>query len=118
MDSKRLYNDIMSMDPKIRLVTICDNDGKIIYSDHREGVKNLLSPEESKESLEMAVGSWKKRTKLESKIGKGKYVLAEYEKIKRITIPLNYKHLLYITTEVECDHSRLIDRIQSLEYIF
>ena len=49
---------------------------------------------------------------------KGKYVLAEYEKIKRITIPLNYKHLLYMTTEVECDHSRLIDRIQSLEYIF
>lgn len=118
MDSKRLYNDIMSMDPKIRLVTICDNDGKIIYSDHREGVKNLLSPEESKESLEMALDSWKKRTKLEPKIGKGKYVLAEYEKVKRITIPLNYKHLLYITTEVICDHSRLIDRIQSLEYIF
>jgi hypothetical protein len=47
----------------------------------------------------MALSSWKKRTKLESKIGKGKYVLAEYEKIKRITIPLNHKHLLYITTE-------------------
>jgi len=118
MDSKRLYNDIMSMDPKIRLVTICDNDGKILYSDHREGVKNLLSPEESKESLEMALDSWKIRTKLAPKVGKGKYVLAEYEKVKRITIPLNYKHLLYITTEVECDHSRLIDRIQSLEYIF
>ncbi len=118
MDSKRMYNDIMNMDPKIRLVTICNNDGKIMYSDHREGVKNLLSPEESKESLEMALGSWKIRTKLGPKIGKGKYVLAEYEKIKRITIPLNDKHLLYITTEVECDHSRLIDRIQSLEYIF
>jgi hypothetical protein len=106
------------MDPKIRLVTICNNDGKIIYSDHREGVKNLLSPEESKKSLEMALDSWKIRTKLAPKIGKGKYVLAEYEKIKRITIPLNYKHLLYITTEVECDHLKLIDRIQSLEYIF
>jgi hypothetical protein len=89
-----------------------------MYSDHREGVKNLLSPEESKESLEMALNSWKIRTKLGPKIGKGKYVLAEYEKIKRITIPLNDRHLLYITTEVECDHSRLIDRIQSLEYIF
>ena len=113
-----MYNDIMNMDPKIRLVTICDNDGKIMYSDHREGVNNLLSPEESKESLEMALNSWKIRTKLRPKIGKGKYVLAEYEKIKRITIPLNDRHLLYITTEVECDHPRLIDRIQSLEYIF
>ncbi len=113
-----MYNDIMNMDSKIRLVTICDKDGKIMYSDHREGVKNLLSPEESKESLEMALNSWKIRTKLGPKIGKGKYVLAEYEKIKRITIPLDDRHLLYITTETECDHSRLIDRIQTLEYIF
>ena len=65
-----MYKDIMNMDPKIRLVTICNNDGKIMYSDHREGVKNLLSPEESKESLEMALGSWKIRTKLGPKIGK------------------------------------------------
>jgi hypothetical protein len=106
------------MDPKIRLVTICDNDGKIMYSDHREGVSNLLTPEESKKSLDLAVNSWKIRTGLAPKIGKGKYVLAEYEKIKRITMPLDDKHLLYVTTEVESDHSALIDRIQRLEYIF
>ena len=118
MDYKRIYNDIMNMDPKIRLVTICDNDGKIMYSDHREGVSNLLTPEESKKSLDLAVNSWKIRTGLAPKIGKGKYVLAEYEKIKRITMPLDDKHLLYVTTEVEADHSALIDRIQRLEYIF
>ena len=118
MDYKRIYNDIMNMDPKIRLVTICDNDGKIMYSDHREGVTNLLTPEESKKSLDLAVNSWKIRTGLAPKIGKGKYVLAEYEKIKRITMPLDDKHLLYVTTEVESDHPALIDRIQRLEYIF
>ena len=61
MDYMRIYNDIMNMDPKIRLVTICDNEGKIMYSNHREGVENLLSPEESKKSLELAVNSWKIR---------------------------------------------------------
>jgi hypothetical protein len=89
-----------------------------MYSEHREGIKNLLSPEESKKSLELAVNSWKIRSALAPKIGRGKYVLAEYEKIKRITMPLNEKHILYVTTEVECNHSALIDRIQSLEYIF
>lgn len=118
MDYKRIYDDIMNIDPRIRLVTICDNDGKIMCSVHRESVKNLLTPEESKKSLELAVNSWKIRSGLEPKIGKGKYVLAEYEKIKRITMPLDDKHLLYVTTEVECDHSALIDRIQRLEYIF
>jgi hypothetical protein len=41
--------------------------------------------------------------------------LAEYEKIKRITIPLGDEHLLYVTTEVEADHSVLIDRITKLD---
>ncbi|HEX6029551.1 MAG TPA: hypothetical protein VFY64_10965 [Nitrososphaeraceae archaeon] len=105
----------MNIDPKIRLVTICDINGKVMFSDHRQGVKNLLSPEESKESLELAVNSWKTRSKLAPKIGKGKYVLAEYEKIKRITMPLGDNHLLYVTTEPEADHSNIINRIRNLE---
>src|SRR5215203_1226681 len=115
MDYQKLQADIMNIDPKIRLVTICDINGKVMFSDHRQGVKNLLSTEESKESLELAANSWKIRSKLAPKIGKGKYVLAEYEKIKRITIPLGDNHLLYITTEPEADHSNIINRIHSLE---
>ena len=108
IDYGRIFNDIMSLNPNVRLVTICDVNGKIMYSQHREGVKNLLSPEESKKSLELAINAWKVRTELANKIGKGKYVLAEYEKIKRITMPLGDKHLLYVTTAVEADHSNII----------
>ena len=57
----------MNIDAGIRLVTICDSNGRALYSEHREGVKNLLTPEESKESLELAVNSWKTRTKLAQK---------------------------------------------------
>jgi hypothetical protein len=57
----------------------------------------------------MAINAWKERTKLAPKIGRGKYVLAEYEKIKRITMPLgSTQHLLYITTEPEADHAKII----------
>jgi hypothetical protein len=115
IDYEKTYEGIIEIDPKIRLVTICDSSGRVMYSQHREGIKNLLTPEESKESLELAVNSWKIRTKLAPKIGKGKYVLAEYEKIKRITMPLggddDDHHLLYITTEVQADHSNIIRRI-------
>ena len=114
MDYRRIYNDIMNMDPKIRLVTICDNEGKIMYSNHREGVENLLSQEESKKSLELAVNSWKIRSGLAPKIGKGKYVLAEYEKVKRITMPLGNNHLLFVTAEVEADHLSIIGKIQEI----
>jgi hypothetical protein len=115
MNYQKLQADIMNIDTKIRLVTICDINGKVMFSDHRQGVKNLLSPEESKESLELAANSWKIRSKLAPKIGKGKYVLAECEKIKRITMPLGDDHLLYITAEPEADHSNIINRIHSLE---
>ncbi|MEO9362759.1 MAG: hypothetical protein ABI348_02550 [Nitrososphaera sp.] len=102
------------MDKGVRLVTICDMNGKILFSDHRPGVTNLLSPEESKASLEMAINAWKERTKLAPKIGKGKYVLAEYEKIKRITMPLGENQLLYITTEVAANHERIIQGVREL----
>ena len=116
IDCEKMYEDIMNIDARIRLVTICDSNGRVVYSEHREGVKNLLTPEESKESLELAVNSWKTRTKLAPKIGKGKYVLAEYEKIKRITMPLgdDDHHLLYITTEVQSDHSNIIHRVSEI----
>ena len=112
---KQHYKDIMSIDPKIRLVTICDTNGNIIFYRHRQGVQNLLSKDESKKSLELAMDSWKVRDGLSDKIGKGMYVLAEYEKIKRITMPFGDDLLLYLTTEVEADHSNIYDRIRRLE---
>lgn len=112
---KQHYSDIVNIDPNIRLVTICDSDGKPVYSRHRQGIVNLLTPEESKKSLEMAMTGWKVRSELSHKIGRGKYVLAEYEKIKRITMPFGDDYLLYLTTEVQADHLNIISRIRKLE---
>ncbi|MGB6591593.1 MAG: hypothetical protein WBE68_08835 [Candidatus Nitrosopolaris sp.] len=107
-DFKRIYENIMKSDQNIRVVTISDLKG----SGHREGIRNLLSSKESKKSLEMALKGWKIRGELAPGIGRGKYVLAEYGKIKRITMPLGEDHLLYVTTEGACDHSTLIERIK------
>lgn len=114
MNFQKIHSDIMNLDPKIRMVTICDSSGKIMFSDHKPGVTNLLTPDESRKSLEMAVNAWKTRSQLANKIGKGHFVLAEYDKIKRITMPLG-EHLLYITTEVDADHSRILDGIRKIE---
>ena len=114
MNFQKTHSDIMNLDPKIRMVTICDSNGKIMFSDHKPGVTNLLTQDESKKSLEMAVNAWKTRSQLANKIGKGHFVLAEYDKIKRITMPLG-EHLLYITTDVDADHSRILDGIRKIE---
>lgn len=112
---KQHYNDIINIDPNIRLVTICDSEGNTIYSRHGEGVKNLLTPEESKKSIQMAMTGWKARNELSHKIGRGRYVIAEYERIKRITMPFGEDYLLYLTTEPQVDHLNIINRIRRLE---
>lgn len=114
MDYERLSKDILNLDPKIRFAGICDETGEIRFGGQREGVNNLLSPEETKKSNLQALARWGLRNALAPKTGKGHYAMAEYEKIKRITVPLENYHLLLVTTEVEADHGRIIDNILQL----
>ena len=115
MDYESLHKNIMRIDSKIRFATIFDVNGIVLYSAHRDGVTNMLSPEENQKSLDQAVSAWKNRNEFANKIGKGMYVLAVYEKIKRITMPLDDEHLLYITTEVNANHDKIIEKALKLK---
>jgi hypothetical protein len=115
LDYGNLCKEILTIDPKIRYAGVCDDTGETKYGGQREGVKNLLSPEETKKSNLQALARWGLRNSLSSKVGKGKYAMAEYEKVKRITIPLEYNgHLLLITTEVDANHGRIIEHVLKL----
>lgn len=114
MNYKALYEKVMKIDPKIRFATICNMNAKIMHSGHRKGVKNLLTPKESRESLRQAVKIWRMRNRLAPKIGKGRYVLAEYGRIKRITARLGNKHILYVTTQPGANHAKIINPILKL----
>ena len=114
MNYDKLCNDILNLDPDVRFAGICDDTGEIKYGGQREGVTNLLSSDETKRSNLQALARWGLRNSLASKIGKGKYAMAEYEKIKRITFPLENHHLLLITTEVDADHTKIINGVLQL----
>ncbi len=115
MDFKNIGNQILNLDPDVRFVTIIDiNDNKFLFSQNRPGVTNRLSNEESDQSLQFTLSAWKIRNTLQKQIGKGKFVLAEYEKIKRISMPFDDNHLIYITTEVGCNAINLIEKINKL----
>lgn len=115
MDYDMLCKEVLNIDPNIRFAGICDDTGEIRYGGQREGVKNILNSEETKRSLLQALARWDLRNDLAYKTGKGKYAMAEYENIKRITVPLDETHLLLVTTEVAVDHIRIIDIILKLK---
>ena len=110
----KIYQEIQNLDPKIRFVTIIDYQGRLLFGGQKEGITNYLKPDFQKESLRHAMDAWKLRDKFTDFIGKGKYTLVVYEKIKRITIPLESDKIIYLTTEPEVDHDRLIKNIMKI----
>ena len=111
MDYDNLCKSILNLDSKIRFTGICDETGEIKYGGQREGVDNIPSNDETRRSNLQALARWGLRNSLSPKIGRGKYAMAEYEKIKRISIPLDDEHLLLITTEVQADHGKIISSV-------
>jgi len=97
MDFENLLQHIMDSDPKIRHSIVTDNEGNILVTNHRDGVANYLSPEETASSLKRAAIAWKGRNELTSKIGKGLYAIAEFEKITRMTFPLGEDNLIFVS---------------------
>ena len=46
--------------------------------------------------------------------GEMRYAITEYQKIKRITFPLEESKLLLVTTEVDADHNKIIRDVLSM----
>ena len=114
MEAEKIAKSILGVSKSVRVVTICDNNGKIVFTERPKSVKIKLSPSESRASLKNAAKSWKGRRAISRKIGKCKYVVAEYDKVKRITMPAGKNHLLFITTSTGLDANKIIRRVRQL----
>ncbi len=88
---------LMDFNESIRFSAICNSKGDILWNSQRRGIKNIIPLTDTKKTLQRAVSAWQERSKVTSKVGRGLYVIAAYEKIKRITIPLDNGHLLFIS---------------------
>ena len=97
MGFERLLQKIMDSDVNIRHSVITDVEGNITTVNHRPGVLNYLSEEETAASLKRAASAWKARKQLSPKIGKGLYAVAAFEKITRITFPLGDNNLIFVS---------------------
>jgi len=98
-DESKLVSMIMEANQYVRFAAICDQNGKILWNSHRNDSNNILSLEETKASLKRALSTWKERDDLSAKLGKGKFAIVGYDKIKRITIPLKNNHMLFLSVE-------------------
>ena len=114
MDFDRLFYDVLKIDSTIRYAAIQNNTGEKIAGGFRESVNPILSDDELKMMHYYASQRWQTRKNIEHKIGNAKYAMAEYDKLKRITFPIDEKYLLMVTTEINSDHTQVIKKILEL----
>jgi hypothetical protein len=109
MDYEKLCNDVLNLDAKVRFVGVCDNTGEIKNGGLKDGIKSILTDEEIKKANLISLQRWRLHNTLADRIGKARYAMEEYEKVKQITMPLEDEHLLLISTEVDANHGTIIE---------
>jgi len=122
---EKLLNMLMEFNPLVRFTAVFSKDGAIEWSSQRDNVTNIIPIEETKASVKRAAESWNAQGKLSlNGTGAGMYTITAYEKIKRITIPLEDDHILFISTDNvpkgDKDYGRLVgmgDIMSIVEFI-
>ncbi len=114
MDYEKLCSQIFEVDPKIRFAAVYNFWAECLAGGMKKGLDNLLSEKVTKNSINQALLRWKSRKTTEEWIGKAKYAMAEYEKIKRLTFYFNENELLLVSTEPDADHEIIIKNIKKL----
>ena len=57
-----LLNMLMDFDKSIRFAAISDNKGEILWHSQREGTKNIVPYEETKQTLLRVIHAWERQS--------------------------------------------------------
>jgi len=114
MDYEKLCDKIMALDSLIRFAAILNQKGEKIAGGTRKNISSMLSPDEVQMSMYYASRRWDSRGKLSHRIGDVKYSMTAYEKVNQITIPIDKKNLLLLSTEPSAKPLEIIDKVFEL----
>ena len=103
--------DIFAIDSSIRFASVYTKRGEVVAGGMHKDKESLLKPEEVTMSLYYSKHTFEKRKNLSHIIGKERYSLTEFAKVKLISIPLQDDNLLLISVETKGDHFRVIENM-------
>lgn len=100
---------ILNLNKGIRFVQIAVGDKT--FTKIRHGVTSILTPEETARSIKESLYRWETRKNLSHKLGEPLYAMAEYAKIKRVTVPIPHNGIILVTMDSEGFHEVIIKEI-------
>ncbi len=113
MEIHQAVERLLKIGPSVRVVSLIDLKGNLVFSERSKKVRILVSKKQSLASLKAAAKNWSQRKKLEKTLGPCKCVVAEYSSVKRIIVPAGRNHLLYVTTTASFDHNKIVRKVRS-----
>lgn len=109
---------VITLDKSIRFAGIADEDGKLVATAERKGLKPILTPEERAQYAITAATRQYTRLRWEYLLGKINYAMSHYAKLIRATIPiadensrLSYVLLLSFEVDAENVHDVIMKKI-------
>ena len=98
---EKLLNMLMDFDNSVRFAAISKTSGEILWHSKRDDTEMLIPLSETKKTLQREGSDWVDRCKLEERndLGRAMYHITSFEKIKRITMPIDAFHLLFISID-------------------
>ena len=111
-------DNVITLDKSIRFAAIADEDGKLVATAERKGLRPLLTPEERAQYAITAATRQYTRLRWEYLLGKINYAMSHYAKLVRATIPiadensrLSYVLLLSFDVGAENVHDVIMKKI-------
>ena len=111
-------DNVIALDKSVRFAAIADEDGKLMATSERKGLKPLLTPEERAQYAITAATRQYTRLRWEYLLGKINYAMSHYAKLVRATIPiadensrLSYVLLLSFDVNAENVHGVIMKKV-------
>ncbi len=104
VDYEFLYSfgeQLLNFQKSLRWVGIANRYGVLLSVEQRDNLKPFMTEEENEDYAANAVKRYTTRIKFQTKIGKLNYAFGRYEKISRVTIPINQYYYLLLTFDPE-----------------
>ena len=98
---EKLLNMLMDFNKLVRFAAVSNDKGEILWHSQRDGIKNIVPFEETKQTIVRAINAWRENSRVSQIVGSGLYSISAYEKIKRISVPLDDGNILFVTLNNE-----------------
>jgi hypothetical protein len=113
---------VIALDSSIRFAGIADEDGHLVGTAERKGLKPIMSPEERAQYAITAATRQYTRLRWEYLLGRIDYAMSHYAKLARATIPIadensRLSYVLLLSFDIDADkniHDIIMKKIKPL----